>query len=229
MSVTPPSYRSGMEFVRRRSWVWSWSGCSSCSCSPAARTSAAWRVVGRRRPRRTAGRAARAHATGDARPPSGDAAPRSCAAPRPRIDHQVGRDARGAGPPQPAGRGDRARPARARGRAHQPAARAAGRQTQVLGRDHAVAARGALEHHRARASGANAWPKTSCGSPASSTASTTGATSPLPGVGRHPRLHVPAPAGPDPAHGREVPAQQLPAHHRRHLRRRARARRARSS
>ena len=32
-----------------------------------------------------------------------------------------------------------------------------------------------------------------------------------PGFGWHPRLHVPAPAGPVPPHGREVPAEQLPA------------------
>ena len=51
----------------------------------------------------------------------------------------------------------------------------------------------------------------------------------LAGLGGHPRLHVPPAAGPVPAHGREVPAQQLPALPRRHVRRRARAVCARSS
>ena len=46
---------------------------------------------------------------------------------------------------------------------------------------------------------------------------------------RHPRLHVPAAAGPVAPHGRQVPAQQLPAPSRRVDRHRARPRTARSS
>ena len=88
-------------------------------------------------------------------------------------------DARRTGATEPTRGGHRTRPARARRRADQSAA---GRRSPDPGadRDHAVVARGAVEHDRALASGASAWPRTCCGSPVSSTGSTTGATSRCP-------------------------------------------------
>ena len=78
------------------------------------------------------------------------------------------------------------------------------------GRRHRVIAGGRSRARRPAASGASAWPRTCCGSPASSKASTTASRRAVDGR-RRPRLHVPAAQGPRAAHGREVPARQLPA------------------
>ena len=136
-------------------------------------------VVGRSGGARRRGRPAGAHEPGDARRASAGSVRRSSPGPGSAIDQQVADDARRAGPPHRRAARSRARASRARRRARAASSARRAARPRCSPRPPSRSARRCRARPHA-GSGASAWPKTCCVSPASSTASTTDATSPCP-------------------------------------------------